>query len=329
MTAKQQDTRLTNVTASGTPTTLANATLRFYQNGRFASEKGPQGHRSVLWTKESAVAQLHGVSDKQFLQTDLPGSILCIGHQHIAYSPYGYRAIAPAAALLGFNGQYPEPLISGYFLGNGYRLYSPAIMRLLSPDNLSPFDEGGINTYAYCLGDPINHIDPDGHTIVARFGLKFWKPRRTPQQKYDSTRAKLEANTKELLATMNFITTGDDQPRLNNKYTPRELQPRGAGNRWESNKADIKHLKKRDKHLIGKFKRRAEQAGMSDTPPTFPAARAIQSNYDNLPDFMAEHNQAKQRISTGIQFGNTSGNSKVLWGSTYMEQMRDPMAVDL
>jgi len=33
-------------------------------------------------------------------------------------------------------------------------------MRFLSPDTLSPFDEGGLNAYCYCLGDPVNHHDP-------------------------------------------------------------------------------------------------------------------------------------------------------------------------
>jgi hypothetical protein len=32
---------------------------------------------------------------------------------------------------------------------------------------LSPFDEGGINAYAYCGGEPINCVDPSGH--FARF----------------------------------------------------------------------------------------------------------------------------------------------------------------
>ena len=35
-------------------------------------------------------------------------------------------------------------------------------MRFISPDTLSPFLEGGINTYAYCQNDPVNAQDPTG-----------------------------------------------------------------------------------------------------------------------------------------------------------------------
>lgn len=36
-------------------------------------------------------------------------------------------------------------------------------MRFNAPDDLSPFDGGGIHPYAYCAADPINYCDPTGH----------------------------------------------------------------------------------------------------------------------------------------------------------------------
>lgn len=63
---------------------------------------------------------------------------------------------------LGFNGMFHEPGTRWQLLGNGRRAYNPVLMRFHSPDALSPFGAGGLNAYAYCRGDPINHADPSG-----------------------------------------------------------------------------------------------------------------------------------------------------------------------
>ena len=65
--------------------------------------------------------------------------------------------------LFGFNGERIDPVSGHYHLGNGYRAYSPELMRFTCPDNMSPFGAGGINPYAYCAGDPVNRADPTGH----------------------------------------------------------------------------------------------------------------------------------------------------------------------
>ncbi|MGH8037574.1 MAG: RHS repeat-associated core domain-containing protein [Stenotrophomonas sp.] len=82
------------------------------------------------------------------------------------------RADAPpgSAARVGYNGQLHERGGCWQFLGNGYRVYNPVLMRFHSPDSLSPFGKGGINTYAYCSGDPINCDDPTGHFLQYLFG---------------------------------------------------------------------------------------------------------------------------------------------------------------
>lgn len=82
------------------------------------------------------------------------------GRQHV-WSPYG-RGHA-VDLLPGFNGERADPVSGTYHLGNGYRAYNPVLMRFNCPDSLSPFGAGGINPYAYCAGDPINHTDPSGH----------------------------------------------------------------------------------------------------------------------------------------------------------------------
>jgi RHS repeat-associated protein len=86
------------------------------------------------------------------------------------YTPYGMSNIASgdnsASALTrvraGFNGEIIDSFTNLYHLGRGRRPYSPELMIFLSPDPLSPFDQGGINAYAYCHGDPVNFSDPSG-----------------------------------------------------------------------------------------------------------------------------------------------------------------------
>lgn len=85
-----------------------------------------------------------------------PGTV-----NRVSYSPYGSQR-GPKQARQGFNGELREPSYGWYHLGNGHRVYSPVLRRFHSPDRLSPFAEGGLNPYAYCVGDPINYTDPTG-----------------------------------------------------------------------------------------------------------------------------------------------------------------------
>ncbi|WP_048958783.1 RHS repeat-associated core domain-containing protein [Enterobacter bugandensis] len=77
-------------------------------------------------------------------------------------------------SITGFNGERIDPVSGHTHLGNGYRAYSPILMRFTCPDNRSPFGDGGINPYAYCTGDPVNHSDPTGHlSLQAWLGISM------------------------------------------------------------------------------------------------------------------------------------------------------------
>lgn len=87
---------------------------------------------------------------------------------------------------LGFNGELREAKPDWYLLGNGYRAYNPRLMRFHSPDSLSPFGAGGVNSYAYCSNEPINSKDPTGHIRIKGIPTRAASPKKpripaTPQ----------------------------------------------------------------------------------------------------------------------------------------------------
>lgn len=102
------------------------------------------------------------------------------GETHvIAYSAYGEQSAAqPVETRLGFNGQLREAEIGWYLLGNGYRAYNPRLMRFHSPDSLSPFGAGGMNSYVYCSNEPINSEDPTGRIRVKIKPIRSLAPQR-------------------------------------------------------------------------------------------------------------------------------------------------------
>lgn len=145
-------------------------TLQFYQNGRVTTELRGTVARSIFQHKGCLLAQrtsgtelsssIMAVSDTNSVMTELEHT----GVKHHPYSPYGQRPTHNELNdPMAFNGQKLDLATGGYLLGNGYRLFSPALNRFCGPDNLSPFERGGLNTYAYCAGDPVNRTDPSGH----------------------------------------------------------------------------------------------------------------------------------------------------------------------
>ncbi|SMF31635.1 MULTISPECIES: RHS repeat-associated core domain-containing protein [unclassified Pseudomonas] len=143
-------------------------TYHFYNGNRLATRLNTQGCQRVIWALNIGVAQgtqVSGTWHNQMLQTDQQGSALGSfndEYQGTVYTPYGHRFAAESAPLLGFTGQWIDPISGTYPLGNGHRFYHPQLRRFSSPDALSPFGKGGFNAYAYCAGDPINSADPTG-----------------------------------------------------------------------------------------------------------------------------------------------------------------------
>ena len=80
------------------------------------------------------------------------------------YTPYGERTRISGTyeAAKGFTGH--DYLADSNFVLTRYRAYDPGLGRWLSADPIG--EKGGINLFAYLLGDPVNSFDP--------FGLDRW-----------------------------------------------------------------------------------------------------------------------------------------------------------
>lgn len=137
---------------------------------------------------------------------DSSGSVICTKNANalvnLAYTPYGYtKERFQSSGRLRFNGQLPEASMNCYLLGS-YRLFSSSLMRFFTPDVWSPFGAGGLNAYAYCENDPLNHSDPSGHGKVSNKSarpssptLKLLKKDTDKLKTYNERKARLEAKT--------------------------------------------------------------------------------------------------------------------------------------
>ena len=158
-------------------------TQGFYKADTLATEVQGGKHRSFLRHEHQWLAC--EASSTALLTSDRQHSVLSASvagdPASFAYTPYGHRE--RRASLPGFNGELADPLTGHYLLGNGYRAYSPILMRFNSPDSLSPFGRGGLNVYAYCAGDPVNGSDPSGHMRVGNPFKGLWRgvTRKTPE----------------------------------------------------------------------------------------------------------------------------------------------------
>lgn len=158
---------------------------RFYLKSRLTTEIQGPNQCSIFQQEDQLLGQQRrqgGAVETALLVTDQQRSVLQTfeaAQQHsMTYSPYGHRALEGGLfSVLGFNGEHPDPLTGHYVLGNGYRAFNPVLMRFNSPDNWSPFGDGGLNAYAYCAGDPVNRRDPTGHALLIKALMMFKEAR--------------------------------------------------------------------------------------------------------------------------------------------------------
>ncbi|WP_367346547.1 RHS repeat-associated core domain-containing protein [Stenotrophomonas bentonitica] len=125
----------------------------------------------VTWLREAGRPMVEetdgGVARCILLATDAAGSVLLEADAQVrtaTYAPHGHRNGGVTTA--AFNGELCDDVSGCYLLGAGHhRPYSPVLGVFLAPDRASPFGAGGLNTLAWCAGDPINFADPSGHFL--------------------------------------------------------------------------------------------------------------------------------------------------------------------
>lgn len=159
----------------------------YYNNGSIVLETGNDGQTLATNTRglrlisreteSDTMYYLHNTRGDVVKLTDATGNIII----DYTYDPFGNGKEVDSNKF-GMNGFNPQPLAeidnpfrySGEYFdsetGNYYlraRYYDPAIQRFITEDSYKgqstkPFT---LNSYSYCMNDPINHVDPSGNSF--------------------------------------------------------------------------------------------------------------------------------------------------------------------
>lgn len=113
------------------------------------------------------------------------------GVSSISYRPYGEINYAdssgPDIVRYKFTGQIADPETGLYFYKSRY--YDPFLGRFIQGDDRADRGINGLNRYMYVGGNPMNRVDPDGHSLE----FLFWLSAYLFAQQTDSTSKQAQA----------------------------------------------------------------------------------------------------------------------------------------
>ncbi|MEN5035666.1 RHS repeat-associated core domain-containing protein [Pseudomonas sp. TWI929] len=284
------------------PDTNQNGRQFFYCNGKISTEINGDACWRFLQANDLILAQNNHKTPGlpiTLVACDQQRSVLSmyegVAAESQAYSPYGHHIQRSGLlSLLAFNGERQDAITGHYHLGNGYRQFSPVMMRFCSPDSWSPFGAGGFNAYVYCAGDPTNRTDPTGHFwgigkfFRRLFGMKPKAPKvantgmpvsevstdqggRSSSVIANAAQVGESSNPFELLSN----SETDQQLKLLEKYSTRKEKPRHdtmTSEDW----ADFERRFEAIKSMGASSKPKQPASGKS---ATWPRARAASKNY--------------------------------------------------
>ena len=174
---------------------VTNYSKTFYydHSGRLISETisktlhgvGNESESIVFLYDESSIIGMvrtaSGVTNAYYFQRNLLGDVIAIYDTNgtkiveYAYDAWGNCTIKGTttnyvvahANPIRYRGYYYDEDTKLYYLNSRY--YSPEFRRFISPDDtsyLDPENVNGLNLYCYCNNDPINFVDPSGHSVI-------------------------------------------------------------------------------------------------------------------------------------------------------------------
>ncbi len=148
--------------------------------GSLFEKQAPNGAAETtvkyIFAGSNKVCSVESTGNKYYTHSDHLGSSSIITDQngaqvsHYEYTPYGSLATSEGSDVTRYKFTGKELDGTGmYFYGARY--YDSEIGRFVTADTIvqAPYDPQSLNRYSYCRNNPLNYVDPSGHSWFKKF----------------------------------------------------------------------------------------------------------------------------------------------------------------